>query len=33
VLGLALAVSGVVGPTKTSYVAVTLGVELGWFGP
>ena len=32
VVGLALAVSGVVGPRKTSYVAVTLGAELGWFG-
>ena len=32
VAGLALAVSGVVGPQKTSYVAVTLGAELGWFG-
>jgi hypothetical protein len=30
--GLALAVSGVVGPQRTSYVAVTLGAELGWFG-
>jgi hypothetical protein len=32
VAGLALAISGVVGPQKTSYVAVTLGAELGWFG-
>jgi hypothetical protein len=32
VAGLALAASGVVGPAKTSYVALTLGVELGWFG-
>ena len=30
--GIALSVSGVVGPQKTSYVAVALGVELGWFG-
>jgi hypothetical protein len=30
--GLAFAISGVVGPQKTSYVAVTLGAELGWFG-
>jgi hypothetical protein len=32
IVGLALAISGVVGPQKTSYVAVTLGAELGWFG-
>jgi hypothetical protein len=32
VAGLALAISGVVGPQRTSYVAVTLGAELGWFG-
>ena len=30
--GLALAVAGVVGPPRTSYVALTLGAELGWFG-
>jgi hypothetical protein len=32
VAGVALAISGVAGPPKTSYVAVTVGVELGWFG-
>ena len=32
VVGIALAVSGVVGPQKTSYVAVTVGPEVGWFG-
>jgi len=30
--GLALTIAGVVGPQKTSYVAVTLGAEIGWFG-
>jgi hypothetical protein len=32
VAALSLAVSGVAGPSKTSYVALSLGVELGWFG-
>jgi hypothetical protein len=32
VVGIALAISGVVGPQRTSYVAVTLGPEFGWFG-
>lgn len=32
VAGLQLAISGVVGPTKTSYAALTFGVALGWFG-
>lgn len=32
IVGLALSVSGVVGPQRTSYGAVTLGAELGWFG-
>jgi hypothetical protein len=30
--GLSLAVSGAVGPAKTSYVSLSLGVELGMFG-
>jgi hypothetical protein len=33
IAGLALAVAGVVGPQKTSYVALSLGAEVGWFGP
>jgi hypothetical protein len=32
VAGLALTVSGVVGPKNIRYVAISLGAELGWFG-
>lgn len=32
VVGLALTASGVLGPANTRYLAVSLGVELGWFG-
>ena len=32
VAGAALAPSGVLGPTNTRYVAISLGVKLGWLG-
>jgi hypothetical protein len=32
IIGLGLAVSGVVGAERTTYIALTLGLELGWFG-
>jgi hypothetical protein len=32
VVGLALALSGNIGPSKSSYSAITLNVEAGWFG-
>jgi hypothetical protein len=32
IAGAALALSGVLGPTNTRYVAISLGVALGWLG-
>jgi hypothetical protein len=32
VVGLALSLSGGIGPSRATYTAVTLGVEAGWFG-
>ncbi len=32
VVGSVLSLSGTLGPADTRYVALTLGVELGWFG-
>lgn len=32
VAGIALSMSGAVGPSHTTYSAFTVGVELGWFG-
>ena len=32
VAGVALALSGALGPTSTRYVAISFGAELGWFG-
>ena len=32
VVGLALSLSGGIGPSRATYSAITLGVEAGWFG-
>lgn len=32
VAGVALALSGVLGPASTRYVAISFGAEIGWFG-